>query len=98
MKFQMLLMKMMITSLPGICILWWHEQLGQGELVEVKNQQVSCTEDGQHHAQRAEDEHADGAAEHPPPHQSKKHWEVHSWGEGGKDDTCTPTNTHPANG
>lgn len=55
MKFQMLLIKAMITSLPGIRILWRHEQLGQGELVEVKNQQVSSTEDGQHHAQRAED-------------------------------------------
>lgn len=69
----MLLMKGMITSLPGIHILWWHKQLGQGELVDVKNQQVSSAEDGQHHTQSTEDEHADGAAEHPPPHQSKKH-------------------------
>lgn len=66
-------MKMMITSLPGIHILRRHEQLGQRELVEVKDQKVSSAEDGQHHAQRAEDQHADGAAEHPPPHQSKEH-------------------------
>lgn len=29
---------MVITSEPGIRILWRHELLGQGELVEVKNQ------------------------------------------------------------
>lgn len=48
-------MKTMIATSPGVRILWWHELLEQRELVEVKNQQVSSAEDGQHHAQRAED-------------------------------------------
>lgn len=66
------------ASLPGVDVIWRNYLLRQGQLVEVERQQVSSTEDGHHHTQRAEDEHAYVAAEHPPPHQPQEHAEVHA--------------------
>ncbi|TNN60310.1 hypothetical protein EYF80_029475 [Liparis tanakae] len=39
----------------GKNVFWWHNLLGQRQLVEVQSQQVSATEDCHHHAQGAEE-------------------------------------------
>lgn len=67
-----------ITTSPGVHILWWDNLLGQGQLVQIESQEVSSAEDGHHYTQRAEDEQADGATEHPPPYQTEKRRKVYS--------------------
>lgn len=52
---------------------------------------MSSAEDGHHYTQGAENQHADGATEYPPPHQAEKHPEIHSGGERGQRDTCRHT-------
>lgn len=80
------------SPVPGVDIIWWYELLGQRQLIHIQSQQMSCAEDGHHHTQGAENQHADGAAEYPPPHQTKKHPKIHSGGERGQGDTCRRTN------
>lgn len=82
------------ASLPGGDIMWRNNLLRQRQLVEVEHQQVSSAEDGHHHTQGAEDEHAYVAAEHPPPNQAQERPEVHAWGERGQCDPWTHTHTH----
>ena len=74
------------AALPGVDVAGRDGGLGQGQLVQVEQQQVTPAEERQHDAQRAEQQQGEGAVEHPPPHQPQEHQEVHARGQRGQHD------------
>lgn len=64
--------------------------LDELELVEVEHDYMASAEDGHEHAQAAEEQRVEGAAQRPPRAQAQEHQEVGQGRHRGKHDACGP--------
>lgn len=75
---------------PNIAVVGPDGLLEELELVGIKYDEMTSTEDGHENTQTAEEELVEGLAERPPRAQTQEHKEVDGWRQRGEHDTWRP--------